>query len=136
MKKSDTPAEKRKNDRLVQIRKHYEIEKRLASKLRAASKEERRYLYSALYDELYRQVPNHPQLLRKANPEYQLRRVYEQMLFLKRFLKPDSLFLEVGPGDCSLCREVARYVKKVYAIDVSKEITKNKTLPRNFCLVR
>lgn len=135
MKKTVAPAEKRKNERLVQLRRHYEIEKRLASKLRSASREERRYLYSDLYDKLYRQVPNHPQLLRKANPELQLRRVHERMLFLKRFLKPDSLFLEVGPGDCSLCREVAKHVKKVYAIDVSEEITKNKTLPSNFSLV-
>ncbi len=44
-----------------QIREHYEIEKELANRLRKASKPERRALYSALYDELYRRVPLHPQ---------------------------------------------------------------------------
>jgi hypothetical protein len=48
-----------------QIREHYEIEKQLASRLRMAGKAERRTLYAALYDELYRRVPHHPQLTKK-----------------------------------------------------------------------
>lgn len=51
-----------------QIREYYEIEKELANRLRYASKQERRYLYSSLYDELYRRVPLHPQLTRKLSP--------------------------------------------------------------------
>jgi hypothetical protein len=37
-----------------QRRAHYEIERELASRLRSAAKEERRTLYSSLYDELFR----------------------------------------------------------------------------------
>lgn len=128
-------ARKRRNEKLVQLRRHYEIERKLAARLRSASREERRYLYSALYDELFQRVPNHPQLLQKADPKRRLIAVSTQMQLLKRFLKPDSIFLEVGSGDCSLSREVAKYVKKVYAIDVSQEITKNEIFPQNFCLI-
>ena len=41
----------------AQIRAHYEIEKELASRLRGASKAERRTLYASLYDELFRAFP-------------------------------------------------------------------------------
>lgn len=126
--------DKQKED-WTQLRRHYEIEKKLAAKLRNASKEERHSLYGSLYDELFREVPNHVQLLQKTKPELQRRAVYRKMLFLKRFLKPDSTFLEVGAGDCKLSREVAEYVKNVVAIDVSEEITKNEKFPTNFRLL-
>ena len=51
------------------------------------------------------------------------------------FLKPDSTFLEVVSGDCSLSLEIAKHVKKVYAVDVCNEITKNSTPPENFELI-
>ncbi len=34
------------------VRQHYEVEKELADRLRQASREERRTLYGAVYDEL------------------------------------------------------------------------------------
>jgi len=125
----------RENRAFDQLREHYRIEKELAQRLRSASKEERRGLYTILYDELFQKVPNHPQLVRKANPRWQYVSVYRQMILLRRFLRPDSTFLEVGPGDCSLSREVAKHVTKVYAVDVSTQITKNSVFPRNFELI-
>ena len=118
-----------------QIREPYEIENELANRLRHASKQERRYLYSTLYDELYRRVPLHPQLTRKKSPVETAQAVESQMTFLKPFLTEDSTFIEVGPGDCSLSYEVAKYVKKVYAVDVSDEITKALKAPANFQLI-
>ena len=118
-----------------QLQEHYKIEKDLASRLRHANKDERRYLYSTLYDELYRRVPHHPQLTCKKESRLRLVAVSKQMKLLKRFLSPESTFVEVGPGDCSLSIEVAKHVRKVYAIDVSKEITKGQTFPRNFKLI-
>ena len=41
----------------------------------------------------------------------------------------------MGPGDCSLSLEVAKCVKKVYAIDVSRQITKNFSVPENLELI-
>jgi len=119
----------------VQIREHYEIEKKLASRLRGASKVERQSLYSSLYDELFRRVPNHPQLAQKASAAEKTRAVTAQMKFLKRFLKPGDVFAEIGPGDCALAFEAARRAKLVYAIDVSDEITKTAVFPENFELI-
>lgn len=118
-----------------QLKKHYEIEKELAARLRNASVEERRVLYSAVYDELYRRVPDHPQLTRKTSNEEKSRNTAAQMKLLRRYLSTDTTFLEVGPGDCALSLEVARHVKQVYAVDVSDEITKGPAAPDNFRLV-
>jgi ubiquinone/menaquinone biosynthesis C-methylase UbiE len=126
-----------KNDKRTpeQIREHYEIERELADKLRKASREERRYLYTTLYDELFRRVPHHPQLTHKKDLVFQQAVVSVRMKLLKRFLYPEATFLEVGPGDCALSLEVAQHVKKVYAIDVSEHMTKNETFPENFELI-
>ncbi len=52
-----------------QIREHYEIEKELADRLRLSSRAERRQMYGRVYDELFRRVPHHSQLTRKADPQ-------------------------------------------------------------------
>ena len=114
---------------------HYMVEKELADKLRAASQEERRSLYASLYDELYRRVPHHTQLTRKSSLEKSQADVALQLATLKPFLYKDCVYLEVGPGDCAVSLEVAKYVKQVYAVDVSNEITKNLASPKNFKLV-
>ena len=120
---------------LQQLREHYVIEKELAERLRNASKKERRFLYSSLYDELYRRVPHHPQITRKADIKARNEAVWAQLRLLKRFLNPKFTFLEVGSGDCELAFEVATFVKKVYAIDVSEQITKSSRTPINFELI-
>jgi SAM-dependent methyltransferase len=117
-----------------QLKKHYEIEKELAARLRNASTEERRRLYSAVYDELYRRVPDHPQLTKKSSNEEKTRYVAEQVKLLNRYLGTNTTFLEVGPGDCALSLEIAKRVKQVYAVDVSDEITKGLAAPDNFRL--
>lgn len=126
---------KGENRTIEQLREHYEIETELADRLRNASKQERRHLYCSLYDELFRRVPLHPQLTRKSSPLEESRIVNSQIKFLKRFLSKDITFLEVGPGDCALSVEVAKFVKQVYAIDVSAEITESLTRPSNFHLI-
>lgn len=118
-----------------QIREHYEIEKELANRLRHASGQERRHLYSSLYDELFRRVPHHPLLTRKISAIEQERAVKSQIKFLSSFLDRNITFLEIGPGDCALSFEVAKLVKQVYAVDVSNEITKTTKTPNNFQLV-
>ncbi len=120
---------------IEQIKDHYEIEKELASRLRNSTREERQQLYTSVYDELFKRVPYHPQLTQKLSTEDSARFVALSMRFLRRFLNPNSIFLEVGPGDCSLSLEVAKHVRKVYAVDVSNEITKGLNFPQNFELV-
>lgn len=119
----------------TQIRQHYEIEKELASRLRCATKAERKILYSSLYDELYSRVPFHPQLTRKKSAA-DLQKVADRHLaILDGFLQQDGTFLEIGPGDCALSFRVAEEVKQVYAIDVSDAITKAAATPANFELI-
>src|SRR5262249_45933988 len=119
------------------IRRHYEVEKELANRLRRAAPEDRRHLYGILYDELYRRIDDHPLLLRKmAGEDEAIRRasVKTQLKFLRRFLTPQAVFLEVGAGGCLLSLEVAKCVKQVYALDVSAEMTRRPEYPSNFDL--
>jgi SAM-dependent methyltransferase len=118
-----------------QIREHYEIEKQLAHRLRNSTSEERQTLYTSLYNELFRRVHDHPQLTIKSSPEESARNIAYEIKHLKPFLKSDTIFLEIGPGDCALSFEVAKIVKTIYAIDVSEEITKNLSHPPNFKLI-
>ncbi len=118
-----------------EVAEHYKIEKELAEKLRTASRAERIGLYSAVYDELFERVPYHSQLMRKKDLMLRKREVTEQINLLNRFLKADKTFLEVGSGDCALAFEAAKNAKMVYAIDVSREITANAKLPKNFKLI-
>lgn len=130
----EKPASERHRT-LEQIREHYEIEKELAAKLRNASRQERRCLYSSLYEELYLRVPDHPQLTRKMSPQETKATVAAQINCIKPLLNKTIIFLEVGPGDCALSTEVAKFVKQVYAVDVSNEITKSLVRPPNFKLI-
>jgi SAM-dependent methyltransferase len=118
------PAESRAASE-SEIRAQYEIEKRFATRLRAASATERPKLYASLYDELFRNVESHPQVIRKRCGTAE---TGVQLALLERYLTPGTVFLEIGAGDCSLALAVAERVDRVYAIEVSAEITT--TAPR------
>src|SRR6266545_3694618 len=120
---------------MAEIQAHYAIEKELSDRLRHSGRADRLILYRTLNEELFRRVPSHPLLTRKKDPLARARKVAEEMKLLGPLLRPDSTFLEVGPGDCALSFEVARRVKKVYAIDVSEEITRSEAFPPNLELI-
>lgn len=120
---------------LDQLRQHYEVERELADRLRHASKEQRRTLYSEVYDELFKRVPLHPQHTNKADQERLAADVAEKMEIVTPFLNQGAIFLEVGPGDCEFAKTVAGKAAKVLAIDVSDEITRKRELPANLQLV-
>jgi peptidoglycan/xylan/chitin deacetylase (PgdA/CDA1 family)/SAM-dependent methyltransferase len=126
---------KGKRRTLEQLREQYEIEKELASRLRESSREERSSFYASLYDEFFQRVPHHPQLIQKLSPQEMSKMVSHQLHFLRRFLHKDSVFSEIGAGDCALSLTVAHLTKKVYAVEVSEEITKSLTCPQNFELL-
>lgn len=118
-----------------QVVEHYMVEKELANRLRNSSKVERTNLYTTVYNELYQRIPYHPQLTRKISADETRRAVARQMSLLERFLSATTTFLEIGPGDLSLSREVAKSVRKVYAIDVSDYIVRNTETPANLEVV-
>ena len=117
------------------IRRHYDIEKILAARLRGASREERLSLYRTVYDDLFRLLPDHPQLVRKQSPEQARRKIATQLGLLGPYLRSDAVFLELGAGDCALSLEIAKRVKQVFAVDVSEQITAGVQRPDNLTVV-
>jgi SAM-dependent methyltransferase len=118
-----------------QIRQHYLVERELSDRLRSASKEERRELYTEVYDELFRRVPDHPQLSLKLDAKARQDDLNQRLTIIKKHLPARATYLEIGPGDCSLAIEIAGLTQKVYAVDVSREITKEIGLPDNLELI-
>ena len=114
---------------------HYRVERELADRLRNATKEQRKVLYSAVYNELFARVPDHPQLSMKRDPATQQIETARQFAMLERFLTPQTHYLEIGAGDCALAIRVASRVAKAYAVDVSDEIAERRGAPDNFELV-
>ncbi len=129
LRKKNSKSEKRSFARLLH---HYKVEKKLAQNLRESTMEDRAVLYNSLYDKLFKAVPDQP-LLSKKNKTSTTRQasVKKSLKLIKRHLTQDSTFLEIGAGDCALSIAAAKCAKKVYAIDVSKELTKRKNLPTN-----
>jgi SAM-dependent methyltransferase len=99
------------------VQAQYEVERALAQRLRLAPREERRRLYRIVYDEFFRQFPLETQVADHSVD------VAWQLSLLAPFLRPDTVFMEVGAGDGRLALEIARRVRTVYAIDVSEEAT-------------
>jgi SAM-dependent methyltransferase len=106
-----------------ELRQHYEVEKELANRLRNSGRGERVAMYSEVYDELFRRVPNHPQLTRQNTANHEAK-VQGHVRLLRPFLTPDTTFLEVGAGDCALPILVAPMIRKAYGLEVSEELTR------------
>jgi SAM-dependent methyltransferase len=120
---------------IEQVKKHYDIEKRLADSLKKATKEDRSHLYTRVYNELSQTLPNNSISLRKQKPQALAWVVAQRMQLIKSFLIAEHTFLELGPRDYSLTIEVAKYVKKAYAADVTEEFKDELKFPSNFELV-
>ena len=110
---------------------HYRVERRLADRLRRApDAEARRRIFATMYDDLFREVPDHPRL--RARGEAAAERAREidwDLAQLRPFLEPGCTFLEVGAGDCALSERVAEGAKAVYAVDISAQ--SGRRLPPN-----
>jgi SAM-dependent methyltransferase len=118
-----------------QVIQHYETERALADRLRSAPGVERLGLYSAVYDELFRSVPHHPQLIRKEfSAEATRARTGWQMALLKKFVGPETALLEIGAGDCAVALEMCKRVKVAHAADVSCLASETRAVPENFRL--
>lgn len=94
----------------AQLREHYEIEKELADRLRRAAREERRHFYNEMYDELARRIVHHLLIAQATDPAARARAAAPQIRLIHRFVRPDTAFLEVGPGDCAVVTRVAEVV--------------------------
>ena len=115
-----------------QLREHYEIEKELAYRLRTASPEQRRHLYGRIYEELFRKVPHHPQLIATQNSNTSLSLLADQLQIIRPFIHAGCRMLEIGCGDAAIARAVAPFLTAVYALDVSPSIMQlSSKVPKN-----
>jgi SAM-dependent methyltransferase len=116
------------------IRAHYDVERQLAQRLREADKPQRRTLYTALYDNLYRTLPDHPQFAEVGAPAARDEGIAKLVGRLAPYLEPGSTFLEIGPGDCALSAALAPHCAFVHAVDVSEGAVDASKMPANFAL--
>jgi SAM-dependent methyltransferase len=93
------------------LQRRFEIERELAGRLRGASKEQRRALYSEVYREFYDRVDL------PGDAEAQRQQVPLLIQLLEPFLGGVGSFLEIGAGRCDLSREIATRVGRVWAVD-------------------
>lgn len=117
-----------------QVRQHYDIEREIAARLRNSTAEERKTLYTMAYDELFSRLPDHPQLVGESAGEKQ-KNLDRQMSNLRGLVSSDTVFVEIGAGDCALSLEIAKTAKRVVAIDVANEIERGEKTPENFELI-
>src|ERR1051326_924375 len=91
--------EKEQEQRTIeQLKEHYEIEKALAQRLRASSPEERKELYASIYDEFNQRIPYYAEVSQKQKKQATIMIGTPQGNFLRRFLRKETVFLEIGPG--------------------------------------
>lgn len=113
-----------------ELLEHYELEKNLATRLRNSTREERKHLYNELYNELFEKIPYFQN--RISDKQKRFEAAATQIQFLKCFLRPGSIFMELGAGDSALSIQLCALQKKVFAIDVCYQIPARTELPDNF----
>lgn len=135
MAKAPHPRVSTESRSMERLHTHWEIERELADRLRNATREERTALYGDVYDELFRRVPDHPQVLGRANQDVRRAATARELSLVHRFLPRDGVFVEIGAGDCALSLSVAPHARRVCAVEVSREIAQVTAPPANFELV-
>jgi len=119
---------------IEQLRHHYEVEKRIAERLRRSKRENRTEIMRTMYDELFAEVPDHPRLTAKINPERERISIVRQMRLLRHHLRSGQNYLEFGPGNCSLAVSLCSLVKHVYAVDICEQAGSIEK-PENFTFI-
>tara|TARA_B100001287_G_scaffold238699_1_gene212268 strand:- start:4791 stop:5651 length:861 start_codon:yes stop_codon:yes gene_type:complete len=115
-----------------QIFKMYESEIKNSNRLRISDPIKRKKLYEKVYEDYYSELPFHPAFKLKEDKKTRQNRLEFQICKLRPLLNKNENFVEVGAGDCSLSINIAPYVSKVYALEISETYaTQEKTLPDN-----
>jgi SAM-dependent methyltransferase len=114
-----------------QIRNRLDLEVQLAAQLRRAERAQRPALYRACYDRYYSEFPE----VHQEAPEREQRITAYEATFARRFLKPEDVVVELGPGRCYLAFALAAHVREVIGIDVSEVVSAATGRPANFRLL-
>ncbi|MER8480046.1 MULTISPECIES: methyltransferase domain-containing protein [unclassified Mesorhizobium] len=108
---------------------HYELERRLADRLRAASRDERSRLYPEVYSELFNSLPDHPQKTAiGSRPD----RIAKQVRALKPLMGRGDVYVEIGCGDASLPFALSGITRQVVGLDVTDALVDFAVAPANF----
>jgi SAM-dependent methyltransferase len=99
------------DDELRRWRRHFEIERELADRLRRAPRDERKALYAEVYAELFRRVEM------TGDAAAQRAQVGLLLELLEPMLDGVRTFLEVGAGSCELSLALADRFDRVWAVD-------------------
>ncbi len=108
---------------------HYELERRLADRLRAASRDERSRLYTEVYSELFNSLPDHPQ---KTAVDSRADRIAKQVRLLKPRIRRGDVYLEIGCGDALLPFALSGFAREVLGLDVTDALVDFAVAPANF----
>lgn len=120
------------------LRHHYEVEKELAARLRASTREERTELFKTLYTELFERVQDHPRLTRRETEESSRQNIEAQLRLLRPHFPesgPKPVLVEFAPGDCRLAAAAAASCERVYGVDISDQRSPGEIFPENFELI-
>jgi len=101
----------------------------------AADRGERKLIYATMYDELFRQVPDHPRLTRRSDARLTERANAGKYSLVGRFLDPSVRFVEFAPGDCRFAYRIAGEVDRIIGVDISDQRDPATPVPENFELV-
>tara|TARA_B110000285_G_scaffold233909_1_gene309134 strand:- start:951 stop:1811 length:861 start_codon:yes stop_codon:yes gene_type:complete len=115
-----------------QINQMYESEIKHSNRLRISDPIKRRLLYEKVYEDYYSELPFHPAFKLKEDAKTRNNRLEFQLYKIKALLNKKEIFVEIGAGDCSLSINIAPYVSKVYALEISETYaSQEKKLPDN-----
>jgi SAM-dependent methyltransferase len=112
---------------------HYELERRLADRLRAASRDERSQLYAEVYSELFHSLPDHPQ---KTAVGARSDRIAKQIKLLKPLIGCGDVYLEIGCGDALLPFALSGISRQVLGLDITDALVDFSAAPANFRFVK
>jgi SAM-dependent methyltransferase len=112
----------------------YLVERSLRERLMAAPCADRGRLYTAIYEELFRSLADHPQ--HRRSPADKAQRIASQRAFLAPHLNPRTRYLEIGCGDATLTFALAGKVAAAYGLDVTPELVATAEAPGNFRFVQ
>src|SRR5215216_2754633 len=104
-----------------QIREHYDLERRLAARLRESTRDARRSLYEASYSELYSTLSHHPMVNLSTSAAARDEHARSSLRTLRPYLERASVMVEIGPGDCGVAIGAASHLIRVFAVDVADE---------------
>lgn len=120
----------------AQLRHHYEVESAIAARLKATrTPRERAAIYATMYQDLFREVPDHPRLTVQRDPAAEQLQVARLLSLLAPCLHPAAEYVEFGAGAGALAFAVAPQVRRVRVVEIADQLPVGAVRPGNLELV-